>query len=99
MWLTVLKKATKPTHVRIAYLIYTSVGLIVKLSGISLSSCAYFAIKATDVMISNLNAWIQLNLRASLIKGKLKNGTVLWKATVNSDDLSGTGKNLPKVRP
>lgn len=50
-------------------------------------------------MISNLNAWIQLNLRASLIKGKLKNVTVLWKATVNSDDLSGTGKNLPKVRP
>lgn len=50
-------------------------------------------------MISNLNAWIQLNLRASLIKGKLKNVTVLSKATVNSDDLSGTGKNLPKVRP
>ena len=50
-------------------------------------------------MISNLNARIQLNLRASLIKGKLKNVTVLSKATVNSDDLSGTGKNLPKVRP
>lgn len=44
--LTFLKKATKPTHVRIACLFYASVSLIVKLSGIALSSCAYFAIKS-----------------------------------------------------